>query len=614
MRKKILFFLLMLSGYAQAQYFLEGDRAFLDPLLAPFYHGVASGDPLADRVIIWTRVTTNASSVNVNWQMALDTAFSQVVQTGSFTTDASRDYTVKVDVTGLQPNTWYYYRFETGGIQSVTGRTKTAPVGSINNLRFAVLACSNYQSGYFNAYRDIVTKNEVDAVIHLGDYYYEYGADDFDPSTDSSRLHEPANEILNLSDYRIRNSFYRLDKDLRAIHQMFPFICVWDDHETANNSWMEGAENHTPGAEGNWSQRRDEARQAYFEWIPIRDVHNSVDTIHRTLPYGNLADLIMIDTRLEGRQEQLGVSGAAVTDPTRTLLGNTQREWFKNQLSTSTAQWKIIGNQVMVSPLKIAGTPVNEDQWDGYPAERENILTHIRDNNIDNTVFLTGDIHTSWANDIPVSLNGYTASTGAGSVAVEYVCTSVTSTSFITFAVPLSLIQTFNPNIKYADLAKRGYLLLDITPARVQGDWVHMSTVANRNFSSSVSASWQTNQGENHLVQSPGPIPPRTNNAVQPEEVVSGIAGPDRMLQTVSAHPNPFGAELRLQYYVYQAGEVTVSLVDINGWEVLKRSLRHAQSGLNNEIIPTKELIPGSYILSISSGKDRFTQTIQKVR
>jgi len=141
-----------------------------------------------------------------------------------------------------------------------------------------------------------------------------------------------------------------------------------------------------------------------------------------------------------------------------------------------------------------------------------------------------------------------------------------------------------------------------------------MSTVANSNFSSSVSASWQTNQGENHLVQSPGPIPPRTNNAVQPEEVVSGIAGPDRMLQTVSAHPNPFGAELRLQYYVYQAGEVTVSLVDINGREALKRSLRHAQSGLNNEIISTKELIPGSYILSISSGKDRFTQTIQKVR
>ena len=612
--KKLLLILLIAAGNLHAQYFLEGDRAYLDPLLAPFYHGVASGDPLSDRVIIWTRVTTNAASVNVSWQMALDTGFTQIVQNGSFTTDASRDYTVKVDVSGLQPNSWYYYRFETGGIRSITGRTKTASVGSSNNLRFAVLACSNYQSGYFNAYRDIVTKNEVDAVIHLGDYYYEYGTGDFDPNTDSSRLHEPPYEILNLSDYRIRNSFYRLDRDLRAIHQMYPFICVWDDHETANNSWMEGAENHTPGQEGNWTQRKNDARQAYFEWIPIRDVHNSVDTIHRTIPYGDLVDLIMIDTRLEGRQEQIGVSGAAVTDPNRTLLGSTQLNWFKNQLSTSNAQWKIIGNQVMVSPLKILGNPVNEDQWDGYPAERENILTHIRDNNIDNTVFLTGDIHTSWGNDIPVSLNSYISSTGEGSVAVEYVCTSVTSTSFISFSIPLSLIQSFNPNIKYADLSKRGYLLLDITPTRVQGDWVHMSTVANRTFSSSVSASWQTNNGENHLVQSSGPVPPRTNTAILPAEIVSSVTEKDKTFQTVSAHPNPFGAELRLQYYMYKAGDLRVALYDMNGKQVLSREIRHTLSGLNNEIIPTSELPAGSYVLSITGGKETYSQTIQKVR
>lgn len=228
----------------------EHNRATLDPAYEPFYHGVASGDPLPDRVIIWTRITTTNASETVNWEVATDKNFNTIVNSGSTTTDSSKDYTVKVDVTGLQPNTWYYYRFKGLGKYSLVGRTRTAPVSSVNNLRFAVVSCSNISSGYFHVYRDIVNKNEADVVLHLGDYIYEYKSNSAVPN-DTTRKANPDKEILTLADYRMRHSQYKLDADLRDCHRNFPFIAVWDDHETANNSWRDGAENHTPGVEGN---------------------------------------------------------------------------------------------------------------------------------------------------------------------------------------------------------------------------------------------------------------------------------------------------------------------------------------------------------------------------
>lgn len=609
--KNTLLLLFALASFAvRAQDFLDPSRADVDQTLAPFYHGVASGDPLSDRVILWTRITSQNNTETVNWEVATDTTFSTIVTSGSATTDASKDYTVKVDATGLQPNTWYYYRFSNNGVYSIKGRTRTAPVSGVSNLRFAVVACSNYQSGYFNAYRDIVTKNDVDAVIHLGDYYYEYGPDDFDPGIDSSRIQEPYKEIWTREDYRMRSSFYKLDPDLRAIHQQYPFIAVWDDHETANDSWSGGAENHTDSAEGYWNDRKEFARETYFEWMPIRDVHSSVDTIHRTIPYGNLVDLIMIDSRLEGREVQAGTSGATVTDTNRTMLGTAQREWLLQQLSNSTAKWKLIGNQVMVSPLRVLGTAVNQDQWDGYPAERTKVLSHIQNNNIDNVVILTGDIHTSWANDIPVDINNYTASTGAGSVAVEYVCTSVTSGSFITFSVPVSIIQAFNPNIKYAELSKRGYLLLDVTDQKVQGDWIYMSTIESKNYTANTAASWCDLDGDNHLTQCAGPLTPRGSLPVL-APIVSGIKNVQQDVVMISCFPNPFTDEVKIQYYLFKPGKAEIRVTTMDGKTVYTKTEQHG-TGLYNTELPLNNLAKGTYLVSITAGGKTYSQQMVK--
>lgn len=608
--KKTLLLLLILPVLIHAQDYQNPSRADVDNALAPFYHGVASGDPLSDRVILWTRITSQNVSETVGWEIATDTTFNTIINSGSVTTDAGKDYTVKVDATGLQPNTWYYYRFSNNGVYSLKGRTRTSPLSGVTNLRFAVVACSNYQSGYFNAYRDLVTKNDVDAVIHLGDYFYEYGPDDFDPGIDSSRIQEPYKEVWTLEDYRMRHSFYKLDPDLRAIHQQYPFITVWDDHESANDSWTGGAENHTDGTEGQWPDRKSFSRQSYFEWMPIRDVHASVDTIHRVIPMGNLVDLIMIDTRLEGREVQAGTTGATATDTNRTMLGQAQLNWFKQQLSNSTAKWKLIGNQVMVSPLKVLGTAVNADQWDGYPAERTKILTHIQDNNIDNVVVLTGDIHTSWANDIPVDLANYTANTGAGSVAVEYVCTSVTSGSFITFTVPVSIIQAFNPNIKYAELSKRGYLLLDVTDQKVQGDWIYMSTIESRSFTSSTAASWCDLDGANHLTQCSGPLTPRGTLPVL-APVISGIKDVKNDMVMISCFPNPFTEEVKIQYYLFNPAKVNINVTTVDGKTVYTKN-ENSGNGLFDTEIPLQNLPAGTYFISMSAGGKTYSQQIVK--
>jgi len=614
MKKYLLFAATLFSIYTNAQHdHLSPSRSTVDQTLAPFYHGVASGDPLSDRVILWTRITSSNNTETVGWQIATDTNFTTVINSGSVTTDSSKDYTVKIDVTGLQPNTWYYYRFNNNGTNSITGRTRTMPTGNVSNLRFAVVACSNYQSGYFNAYRDIANKNDVDAVIHLGDYYYEYGPDDFDPGIDSSRLQEPFKEVWTLSDYRERHSFYKLDPDLRTVHQQYPFITVWDDHETANDSWKGGAQNHTDSVEGYWADRESGSHKAYFEWMPIRDVHNSVDSIHRVIPMGNLADLIMLETRTEGRDIQAGTTGATVTDTNRTMMGPNELAWYKQQLSNSTAKWKLIGNQVMFAPLKVFGTALNQDQWDGYPAERDKILRHISSNHIDNVAILTGDIHTSWANDIPHPDSTYSSSTGHGSACVEFVCTSVTSGSFITFPVPASVITALIPHIKYAELSKRGYLLFDVTDQKVQGDWVYMSTITSRTFTSSVAASWCDLDGANHMTQCSGPLASRgTNPTLAP--IISDVKNlTDDKMVMISLYPNPTAKEVAIQYYLFKPSDVSIMLTDINGKQVYNQKIAHQEVGLFNAEADLSSIASGTYLLTISAGTNLVSKKLVKV-
>ncbi|MBI3259327.1 MAG: alkaline phosphatase D family protein, partial [Ignavibacteriae bacterium] len=315
-----------------------------DSKLKPFYHGVASGDPLDDRVILWTRVTPETDGViEVKWKIATDTLLRNVVLSGNTTTDESKDYTVKVDAIGLKAATTYFYGFEAFGRKSLTGRTRTAPIGSVEHLRFAVVSCSNYQQGFFNAYGRIAERKDLDAIIHLGDYIYEYAEGEYGYSKEVGRGHRPKNEAISLTDYRIRHSFYKLDPDLRRAHQQHPFIPIWDDHESANDSYKDGADNHDSTKEGSWNDRKYSSQQAYFEWMPIRPQSNS-NKIYRKISYGNLLDLILLDTRLEGRDKQLGTIDTAhqrVIDTSvwkssnRTILGDEQCNWFFDKLQHS---------------------------------------------------------------------------------------------------------------------------------------------------------------------------------------------------------------------------------------------------------------------------------------
>ncbi len=287
-------------------------RGFEVQAAAPFYftHGVASGDPLSDRVILWTRLLPgngHHSKVRCDWQVATDADFKQIVSSGSAATSAQQDYTVKVDATGLSPNSHYFYRFSGEGVVSSVGQTRTLPVGDVAEFRLGVASCSNYPQGYFNAYRDMAN-TALDLVLHLGDYIYEYAEGVYANATATDKLGrnvEPSNEILSIEDYRMRYGLYRTDADLQAVHARHPFICVWDDHELCNDSWIEGAENHNE-AEGDFFARAKAARQAYHEWMPIRTAAAGDQApIYRSFKLGNLADLIMLDTRQHGRVRPL---------------------------------------------------------------------------------------------------------------------------------------------------------------------------------------------------------------------------------------------------------------------------------------------------------------------
>jgi alkaline phosphatase D len=594
-------------------------RSTIDPAFEPFYHGVASGDPLSDRVILWTRITTTNASENVGWQIATDQAFSNIVNSGNVTTDASKDFTVKVDATGLQPNSWYYYRFSGQGKNSLIGRTRTAPTTGVNNLRFAVASCSNFPNGFFHVYRDIVNKNEVDAVLHLGDYIYEYKTTSAVPG-DTTRNHYPDKEILTLADYRMRHSQYKLDDDLRDCHRQFPFITVWDDHETTNNSWKNGAENHTEGAEGIWNERKSFGRKAYFEWMPIREAAAGNDsTIYRNINFGNLADLIMVDTRLEGRDQQVpgtvvSINNATIQDTNRTLLGVTQRDWLNNQLKTSTATWKVVGNQVMVAPLILLGSSIaNSDQWDGYPHDRKKVFDNILNNNVNDVIFLTGDIHTSWANDLPNDRSAYNATTGAGSVAVEFVCTSVTSGSG-NLPVSASVIQQSNPYMKFIDLIKRGYVSLDLTQQKAQGDFIFVSDITVKPFTSTVAASWFVNKGERFLRQATAANGPRTGMPSLAANIINNIIAPKSNIISLMCYPNPFTKEVQMQYYLHKSEVVTATLFDAKGQKVFEKQLGETTNGLHEETFNLEKLGSGNYFLQLTSPNGKTTKELVKVQ
>ena len=489
---KIFFLCLFIFDCSQLKkpFLEEVDNLKIDSL-APFYHGVASGDPLENKVIIWTRVTPKnyMKKIPVSWKVSEFSDFRNIHKNGEFITDSDRDFTVKVDVDDLTPGTTYYYQFESFGQKSVTGRTKTINSSS-DSLRFAIVSCSDYQRGFFNSYSSLAEEENIDAVVHLGDYIYEYKSRDYSNGI-FDRLHLPDKEIVTLSDYRTRHSQYKLDIDLIDAHKNHPFILIWDDHETSNNTYKSGAENHQELEEGDFDERISYALKAYYEWQPIRESSKP----YRNFTFGEVADLIILEERLEGRTKQaISLEDTSLFEPNRSMLGSTQLDWFLKRLSDSKSQWKIIGNQVIFSYLNY-GRPdfnINLDSWDGYPVERQKIADHINSNKIKDIVFVTGDTHQSWAfevNHIPLDSN-----TPIQPYAIEFGTPSINSgNSDERFSnVPIQKLidhenyitdPTINPHLKYTNTRDHGYMLLDVNKEKVVATWKYVKTLIRRDKS-----------------------------------------------------------------------------------------------------------------------------------
>jgi alkaline phosphatase D len=490
---------------------------------AHFAHGVASGDPFADSIILWTRISGVVdNSIEVHWKVARDVAMQRVLRSGKFSTGAFRDYTVKVDAEGLPAATDLYYQFEIAGEEgnarrSPIGRTRTLPAGPVASATLAVVSCANYPAGYFHVYREIAQQENLAAVVHLGDYLYEYGLGEYatERATALGREPDPQGETITLSDLRRRHAQYKTDPDLQAMHAAHPMIAVWDDHEFCNDAWRDGAQNQQAN-EGSWPERRDAAIQAWLEWMPVRASHEREATrIFRKFDFGDLCSLLMLDTRLYGRDQQPDVGDevskqsieTAMRDPSRGLLGEEQSAWMRKALAGWT-RWQLIGQQVMVSPtlspeleplldseresmlsaeqlqyyieMSKGNPPMLLDTWNGYPVARERFLQDIA-KHAQNPVVLSGDLHTSMAGNLFVSDR-------KDPVAVEFMTGSVSSPGFAEYlpeirpgAVRDATLE-LNPSLVYMETDRRGWLRLTLDHEKCTGEWQLLSGVHEKEY------------------------------------------------------------------------------------------------------------------------------------
>jgi alkaline phosphatase D len=488
-----------------------------------FTHAVASGEPSADSVLLWTRFVADAETT-LTWQVSETEDFARPVAEGSVTASPARDWCAKGTARGLQPGRWYFYRFlAPGGQASPVGRTRTLPEGGAASFRLAVFSCSNYGFGWFNAYGHAAEANDCDLAVHLGDYIYEYGAGTYPERSQAhpDRVLEPASEIVTLTDYRLRYATYRADPDCQRLHQVLPMIAVWDDHESANDSYRDGAENHQSDTEGDWATRKAIAKRAYREWMPVSD------DPYAAYQVGDLATLFRLDTRLEGRDPQfdLGKVLAGQTDPLgamealnrfrdgdwasadRQLLGQAQEAWLAEGLKTSKASgtaWQVLVQQVLIGNLKTpvglvdqlagtlpdfisqrlkaaamaseAGLPSNMDAWDGYPAARARVFKAALDADA-NLLVLAGDTHNGWAFEL--------AHDGA-KVGVELGVCSVSSPGFETYLSFIkpgdleSALVSANAQLHWADTSQRGYMVVELTPTRAVTEYRFSGSVKQR--------------------------------------------------------------------------------------------------------------------------------------
>ena len=507
-----------------------------------FTHSVASGEPQANSVLLWTRFVGEAAT-ELEWQVSTTEDFAKPVSEGSITASPDRDWCAKAIASGLEPGQWYFFRFVApDGSMSPIGRTKTLPQGATQQFRMAVFSCANYGFGWFNAYAHAVQANDCDLALHLGDYIYEYGGGTYPSASQKhpNRDLAPENEIVTLADYRLRYATYRADPDLQRIHQVLPMIPVWDDHESTNDSWKDGAQNHQPDSEGDWATRKAIAKRVYREWMPVSDAP------YATYDVGDLATLFRLDTRLEGREEQFNLASilkgkdspeamaAALTafrdgayaDPDRQLLGLAQEEWLAKGLAASNARgatWQVLVQQVLMGKVSApksmievlgdkvpdwikprltaaamasqVGIPQNMDAWDGYPAARERAFAMAQEADA-NLIVLAGDTHNAW---------GFNLAQDGKAVGVEFGVSSVSSPGYESYLsmVPSDVLAGAlvgeNAELQWADTSQRGYMTVELTPSTATTEWRFVEGIKTRSTKLAGTKRISTEAGSNML-------------------------------------------------------------------------------------------------------------------
>ncbi|MDO1559599.1 alkaline phosphatase D family protein [Brevundimonas sp. 2R-24] len=508
-----------------------------------FLHGVASGDPATDGVLLWTRLTTDAPEADLVWEISGDDSFARILKRGRAVASAARDHTVKVEVDGLRPGREYRYRFRCGDQVSPMGRTRTLPeAGDASAVRLAVASCALYSHGYFNAYEAIANLGEVHAVLHLGDYIYEYASGPRDygaaRAAELGRMVDPPHETVTLADYRRRHAQVKADPQAQAAHARCAWIVTFDDHEITNDPWTDGAQNHQPD-EGDWAARKAAALQAWFEWMPIRDRGpNLALAARRAFRFGRTASLHMLETRLLARSEQLefpddaGDATAvaafrqALESPARSLLGPEQLTWLEAGLGEAVRDavaWQLLGQQTpigrqsgvdlidSVPPETLAGLsnfarnrirqmalrkrqglPQNTDDWGGYPAERERLYAAAGRAGA-NLVVLTGDSHANWVHDLH-DAGGRRAGTELGATAIS---SPPPSLSRLVPGMDMAAAMTAqNPEVLFAHFGERGFLDVTLTPERAEARFVGVSTLESRAFETREVARFEIRPGQ----------------------------------------------------------------------------------------------------------------------
>ncbi len=579
---------------ASAQIVLPANM-FADSAHTPYLWGVASGDPAQDGVILWTKVEATGATSG-SWELASDSSFSQIVQSGNYTTDGSKDWTVLVEATGLNAGQFYWYRFMDGNNNtSVIGRTKTTPETGQANVRFAVASCSSVYSGFFNAYARIGERNDIDAVIHLGDYIY-----DFVDADEEVRVPDPYPTVpANLGEWRDRHEYYLLDPDLRLARQQHPWIVIWDNHDIDKDSPAKFAA----------------TVQAFREYVPMRvpDPQDSA-RIYRSFRFGNMVDLMVLDYEQYYHQDIFGSELSA--------LGTAQRTWLLDQLSNSSATWKIVANQKMMGKFNTAGIPsqipfgdgpvADSSAWDGQNLERTAILDHLVNNGIDNTVVLSGDIHMSFVDDLPSDYGSYNASTGAGSAAVEFLPSSITRGNFdeagfggFLATLAQAAISLSNSHHVYSELISHGYGILDIRPDRTVAEFWYSdkgAVVSNESFA----GGYQVFTGDNHWDRSSIGSPSVYNPMITALEPVNNF------VDDWSIFPQPANDQFTLRMKLSSPQVLQVQILEVaGGKEVLSQNLGPMEAGTWKSIIMgTENLASGIYLLKVQGDQGVVTRKI----